>query len=126
MSLPNVKGRRITSLRETNERKKGPRWVEDEDGCVIAQWSISPTGYPPLGTRQAMYIFAKGPYPRGSQLHHHCGQKACLNPDHQIPLSRMQHAGLHAILRRRDWMDLPVPERIALSRSIIEGELVRT
>lgn len=125
MSRPDVQGRRITALRETNERRKGPRWVEDENGCWLWQWGTSAIGYPSQGQRRALYLLRGGPCPRGMQLHHHCATRLCVNPDHQSPLTTMQHAGLHAILRRRDWKDLPVPERIALSRSIIDGELAR-
>jgi len=125
MSRPDVQGRRITALRETNERRKGPRWVEDADGCLIWQWGQSATGYPSQGQRQYLYVFAYGPYRSDMHLNHLCGVRLCVNPDHQVPLTTMQHGALHAILRRRDWMDLPVPERIALSRSIIAGELAR-
>jgi hypothetical protein len=123
VSRPDVQGPRITKIRERNEREKGPRWIEDENGCWLWQWGTSATGYPSQGQRRAIYLLRRGPCPRDMQLHHHCATRLCVNPDHQVPLPRMQHAGLHAILRRRDWMDLPVPERIALSRSIIEREL---
>lgn len=125
MSRPDVMGRRITSLRETNERRKGPRWVENADGCWIWQWGSSGADYPSQGQRRRIYLLAKGPCPRGMQMHHECGVRLCVAPDHQCPLTRAMHMALHAILRRRDWMDLPVPERIELSRQIIEGELAR-
>ena len=125
MSRPDVQGRRITTLRTNNEIRKGPRWIEDENGCLIWQWGQSAVGYPSQGMRQSIYVFDRGPYRRDMHLNHLCGVRLCVNPEHQVPLTTMQHGGLHAILGRRDWMDLPVPERIELSRRIIEGELAR-
>ena len=75
--------------------------------------------------RQYLYVFAYGPYRSDMTMHHLCGVRLCVNPDHQVPLTTMQHGGLHAILRRQNWMGLPVPDRIALSRSIIQGQLAR-
>jgi hypothetical protein len=118
-NLPHVKGKRITRLRETNERRKGPRWVEDENGCWLWQWALTANGYPSQGQRHAIYLLYRGPYPRGHQLNHLCGVRHCVNPDHQVPLSVQLHAALHVVLRRHGFNELPVPERIELSRRVL-------
>ena len=92
--------------------------------CHLAVGAVG-LGYPSQGQRQAIYVIWKRPYPRNKQLNHLCGVRLCVNPDHQCPLTVTEHAALHAILRRRGYKDLPVPERIELSEQIIDGGLAR-
>jgi hypothetical protein len=41
------------------------------------------------------YERAKGPIPDGLMLHHKCEQTFCVNPEHLIPVTRVEHKRLH-------------------------------
>ena len=42
------------------------------------------------------YQIHKGPIPSGSELHHTCENKSCVNPDHLTCVTRLEHKQLHA------------------------------
>lgn len=83
-----------------HKRKSGPKYVVDENNCWIWQRSLTTHGYGHFGERGKDYLAhryfyclrhggnAIGP---GVELHHLCGQRACVNPDHLLPVTRRQH-----------------------------------
>jgi hypothetical protein len=74
----------------------------DDSGCWL--WSGATTnGYGVIqeGGRQqrahrVMYEQLVAPIPEGDDLHHTCGKRRCVNPEHLIPLSRSRHKSAHA------------------------------
>ena len=44
---------------------------------------------------------AFGPVPEGMQVHHLCGNRACLNLDHLVALTPQQHNALHTQSQKR-------------------------
>ena len=79
-------GARITAFRTNNERKKGPRWIEDEDGMPDLAVGPERFGYP-CRVSASLYIFHCGPYPRG-HLNHHLRSAALREPGAPVPLSQ--------------------------------------
>jgi hypothetical protein len=47
-----------------------------------------------------VYEALRGPLPAGVLLHHTCENKACVNPDHLVQVTRSEHASIHQALRR--------------------------
>lgn len=77
-----------------------------DDGCWI--WTASKvtnTGYGQFGhmrAHRASYEFFIGPIPDGHDLHHTCGVKLCVNPDHLEPMTPLEHQPLHPKWSRRE------------------------
>jgi len=82
----------------------GPDYIEEDRGhetkCWIWGKSIGSFGYGRIwdnegqGHRMAHRVFyekAHGEIPSGHDVHHHCSQPACVNPDHLEALSRREH-----------------------------------
>jgi hypothetical protein len=53
------------------------------------------------GAHRFSYEFYVGPIPKGYDIHHRCGIKLCVCPEHLAPLARSQHIELHRAGRRR-------------------------
>lgn len=67
------------------------KYVVDENGCWIYQGARFPDGYGSIGCRPAHRLFYQrlvGPIPRGYEIHHECGVRLCVNPQHLRPLTR--------------------------------------
>jgi hypothetical protein len=93
------------------------RWIANElTGCWLWQGSHSSQGlYPTVGgeggsvvyLHRFMYEATYGPIPSelpadGSsrwEVHHACGERSCINPQHMALVSKRQHATIHASLR---------------------------
>jgi hypothetical protein len=45
------------------------------------------------------YERANGPIPGGLELHHVCGNHACVNPAHLVAMSKTEHAHFHNLVR---------------------------
>ena len=82
--------------------KKTVRWRVDESGCWIWLLHISTvTGYgqgwnPTKQKVESAHVInyeAKyGPIPEGKELDHLCRVRACCNPDHVEPVTRIENA----------------------------------
>lgn len=81
-----------------------PPRKDPETGCWVWQGSLS-SGYgkcrdPEAGTvgwaHRVYYKRHKGPIPPGKQVHHLCGNRACVNPDHLTVMSARVHGRLAA------------------------------
>ena len=72
--------------------------------CWVWQGGRLPSGYGVMGgsdyVHRQMYEHFRGAIPAGRHLHHTCLVKACANPKHLVPVTRKQHAALHA--RKKD------------------------
>lgn len=87
-----------------HHRRKAPveYVVNRETGCWIWQRAIV-DGYGTIGVgggrvvkaHRLYYERAKGPIPVGHELHHRCHTRACVNPDHLEPLTRLAHRREH-------------------------------
>ena len=86
--------------------------VVDEGGCHIWQGATSMKGYPQIqtgsmadGTRRprrahrVLYQALHGPLSQGVDVHHTCGNKLCLNPEHLTSLSHAEHSLVTATSR---------------------------
>jgi hypothetical protein len=99
----------------------------DTGRCIQWQGYIKPNGYGQahrsrpearaLGLPTAVYAHRlawernHGPIPGGFDVHHRCGNRACVNPDHLELLTRLEHHREHAENRtmckmgRHEWTD---------------------
>lgn len=86
--------------------RTGPDYLIEDRGyetpCWTWQHGKNGGGYAQVQrdgqTAQAHRVFyeaAKGPISAGLELHHLCEQKACVNPDHLTPLTRLEHRRMH-------------------------------
>jgi len=78
------------------------RVEEDEDGCWVWTGYIDEMGRGSLHiggkyvyAHRAAYEHYVGPIIKGNQIHHTCGNKICVNPDHLRSVSRLEHARAH-------------------------------
>ncbi len=73
--------------------------VIDPDGCWLWTGSTRGSGY---GQHRSVYAHREayeqthGPIPEGFHIHHVCGRKLCVNPEHLVAVSRKQHGTLHS------------------------------
>lgn len=44
---------------------------------------------------RSVYILLRGEIPENNHLHHTCKNKACVNPEHLMPVSYREHASIH-------------------------------
>ena len=75
------------------------------NGCRIWIGSCLPRGYPLVGkggngngnmyAHRAAYVLAKGPIPKGFDVHHTCENVRCINPEHLTAIPRKKHRALH-------------------------------
>jgi hypothetical protein len=116
-----VRERAAAKVRAANDAKKGPRYDVNEDGCWIWLWATNGYGYPEERRRRWYYRQATGieyPTGRGWTLHHECGARQCVNPDHAQHMAKPAHDRLHAMLRERGWRSFSVADRIAMSQEL--------
>lgn len=75
-----------------SKRSSGADYLEEAHGyetpCWIWQLAVAPNGYGHIHGKnaklahRAYYEMHKGPIPSGLVVHHKCGVKSCVNPDH--------------------------------------------
>lgn len=103
-SLGMAHGRRAQDPRERFEKIIGiSLGLVPKDGCVIWPNSKNEAGYgrfPVGGGEQkahvASWVFENGrPVPEGFEVHHRCGERACVNPHHLELKERRPHRSGH-------------------------------
>ena len=82
--------------------EKMARYVEDEVGCWLWTGPVDGKGYGLVydGERvtrahRLSYLFHVGDLRRGQQVHHTCGVKRCMNPDHLQAVTTHEHRHAH-------------------------------
>ena len=69
--------------------------VPPHSKCILHQGYIRPSGYGQVGrnklAHRVIYEQIYGPIPDGYDIHHVCGVRACINPDHLRALTRLGH-----------------------------------
>lgn len=91
-------------------RAKKPDYkIDPETDCWVWAKSLLTGGYGQIqrgGTRlrahRVYYEKHVGPIPEGNDLHHLCGNRKCVNPDHLEPLSRTEHIREHQACDERE------------------------
>ncbi len=100
-SMGRFEGQPNHFLHGHNPRKRGPEYrVESETGCWIWLQGKTGSGYGATkGTvsdsepaHRVFYERLVGPIPSGRELHHCCGNRRCVNPDHLKPVFPVEHA----------------------------------
>lgn len=101
----NIVGKPVRYVHGHNTRLSPVEYVEDENGCWIWQRAISQKGYgtatdrrrsaPQSPAHRVVYEREVGPVPDGYHVHHLCGVKRCVNPQHLLPMSADEHMALH-------------------------------
>lgn len=83
--------------------------VITETGCWIWMGCLSDAGYAQVNlkgkTRQAhtaSYELHRGPFPVGTEPHHTCLVRCCINPYHIAPLPYREHKALHGFFKLTD------------------------
>jgi hypothetical protein len=79
--------------------------VDAPNGCRLWTGNCVPSGYPLVGkgghgngnmyAHRAAYELAKGPIPKGHEMHHTCGNVRCINPDHLVAVTKVEHSAAH-------------------------------
>lgn len=93
------RGEHLRFIRGHSSRKPGPPYAVDDNGCWIWQHHIDPRhgygrtwdGERVIGAHVFFYRQYVGVIPEGCDVHHRCGVRACVNPDHLEALSRRAH-----------------------------------
>lgn len=67
--------------------------------CILWKGRLTPQGYGAIGSRKLAHRVAweeaNGPIPEGHQIHHNCRVRACVNPDHLVCMTALEHNRLH-------------------------------
>lgn len=79
---------------------------EPNSGCWLWTGALDERGYGWFGygtgrmTRAhiASYKNYRGAVPHGKELHHTCSMKSCINPDHLVALTRLEHKRVHKLI----------------------------
>jgi hypothetical protein len=95
-----VKDKPLRFIHGHNTRRFFPGYeASSETGCWIWTGLIDNRGYGRVGdntlAHRKQYRLVIGPILDGKSLHHLCGNRRCVNPDHLQPLTRSEHTGLH-------------------------------
>jgi hypothetical protein len=83
-------------------------YVVDAAGCWIWQRKVTWRGYGIVGhegreiaAHRWVWLRERGELDPALDLHHRCGNRICVNPDHLEPIGRFEHRRLHHEARRR-------------------------
>jgi hypothetical protein len=99
-----VKGQPMRYVVGHNGRKSFVEYVVEDRGyetpCWIWQKALTTAGYGTMydengKTAYAHIVFHRrkhGPIPKGAQLHHVCGVRSCVNPDHTVRKTAATHS----------------------------------
>ena len=89
--------------RGTGERMKQLKALVEErlDECQVWSWATDGKGYGMLAhegkvllAHRAAYELVNGPIPSGLELHHTCDTPLCVNPNHLLAVTRIEHMTL--------------------------------
>lgn len=79
------------------------RIEETESGCHVWLGAKSIRGYGTVvldrrsvRVHRLVYELTRGPIAVGHDVHHECGNRLCVNPDHLVAISHAAHSRLHA------------------------------
>ena|SRR5215831_17754095 len=96
----------VTTGKHLTIAEKMARYAEDENGCWLWTGPVDGKGYGLVydGERvtrahRLSYVFHVDDLPRGVQVHHLCGMKRCINPDHLRAVTDAEHRELHPRFR---------------------------
>ena len=97
-----VKGRPLKYMRGHRHKRNGPQYIVSDSGCWLWQWAIDARGYGALRRGRGLlkahrvyFIQANGEIPEGHDIHHTCGNRACVNPAHLEAIAHDEHTRLH-------------------------------
>lgn len=83
-------------------RKSAVEYVVDDAGCWVWQLGMGSKGYGcarrdgvQIAAHRFVYERERGDIPADMELHHVCGNRRCVNPEHLEPLSKAEHAARH-------------------------------
>lgn len=103
-----IRQRRLTTLEPIGLARPADvrfdeKWEVDENGCWIWQGATLENGYGEFQEKgknwlahRWSYTYARGEIREGHELHHGCGVRACVNPDHLLEVTEEAHRELHA------------------------------
>lgn len=99
-----VEGEPISYIHGHNGRPEDDWEIDPGTGCWLWQRRTQAGGYGETtfeGRRnrlahRVVYERLRGPVPEDHHLHHVCGTRVCVNPDHLVPLTPAEHAATHA------------------------------
>lgn len=89
-------------LRQRAERLARTKVTRDSTGCWIWQGAKTKEGYGTIGiivdgrrtntsVHRLFYAAYVDDIPRGESVHHRCGTRACVNPEHLEPISQREN-----------------------------------
>lgn len=85
------------------DRLKRDTELDPVTGCWLRTAGIHRNGYSSIDTmvahRYAFEMFV-GPIPEGHEIHHLCGVRRCVNPEHLETLTRAEHLAKHRSVAR--------------------------
>lgn len=77
-------------------------YTDPEGDCLRYGRGVQPKGYARVTLRyrqdyahRLAYEQHFGPIPEGHEIHHTCGTKNCINPDHLEAMTASEHARTH-------------------------------
>ena len=95
--------KRAREWAKARRERSRPKIKEDLDGCFVWMRGVDSHGYgrvrigggPQLRAHRVMWERHRGKVRPGMVLHHKCGNKRCVNPDHLEMLTPAEHLAVH-------------------------------
>ena len=99
---------RSKEVKEIIVGRNGPRpafLIDPVSGCWISTGASQGGEYRMMDSKpahRAAYVRVHGEIPSGHEVHHLCETKACINVDHLIAVTRLDHNKIHRFLRAQN------------------------